>query len=804
MSPILSRLALVVGLSLLVIGSAWAQGGDPKKKGEEPPAKKKGGEPPAPPPLKDVMKRLLAKAEEEYRIFFKKPETTPEFWSAIKFEMQVGKFDVAALHLKQMLAQKPAETVDANLVAIEEVEGMSAFLQLKGVRQWTDHPILQKEAENNVESLIDRVTAAVEKHLGDPVRLNKFINNLSAPTVEARAYAFAQLSRARGRAAPYLVEALRRSVGTVKHQRILDTMVKLDPEIIPPLLEALNARDAKDAADTDLRLSLLEVIRRRGDKRAIPYLWSLSSSLRYPPLVRAKATETLATLLETDPKHLPPAKVMLTDLAEKFYQHKIKFVDPQRVVVWPWQKDRTIGTKPVVLSARDYEEVFGLRYARQALELDPSYRPAQVAFLNFMLERNYEDKLDQLLTGKSVPSLDQLLSSIDSDLVMEVLERALAEHNLAVILPTIKALGERGEVRAARESPGGRPGPLVRALYYPDRRVQFAAASALLRMPESPTPVASRRVVELLRRFLGSSPTPKVLVAFAPDLKAATLRKQLKAAGFDAIIARNLKETMDALHNTADLDVILLHYNLRENELPYVLSQLNADADGGLPLLFVAPAKREGSYVRLLKRSRNSRVISEAFLGTPDELKTHLHEAIKMAAAPESVRKASERQQIWLKEDLLKRKNVQLTEPERKLFAAVSLDALRKMARGEIKGYEVRAAESTLVDALRGKDTAVPAIEILTTFPGAPTQQRLAALVLDAGRGKERVTAAKALNRHVQRNGLALRAEQVAQLRQLSAAPDADPTLRAELAILMGSLRSTAEQTGNKLYRFNP
>jgi hypothetical protein len=754
------------------------------------------------------MKRLLAKAEEEYRVFFKKPEKTPEFWAAIKFEMQVGKFDVAALHLKQMLAQKPAEEVDANLVAIEEAEGMSSFLRLKSVRQWTDHPVLQKEAEKNVEALIDRVTAAVEKHLGDPVRLKKFIDNLSAPAVEVRAYAFAQLSRARGRAAPYLVEALRRSAGTAKHQRILDTMVKLDPEVIPPLLEALNARDANDAKDADLRLALLEVIRRRGDKRALPYLWSLSSSPRYPALVRAKATETLASLLQTDPKHLPPAKVMLTDLAEKFYQHKIKFLDPQRVVVWPWQKDYTLSTKPVVLSASDYEELFGLRYARQALELDPAYRPAQVAFLNLMLEfilrDGYQDRLDQLMTGKSVPSLDQLLSSIDADLVMEVLERALAEHNLAVILPTVKALGERGEVRAARPGLNGNPGPLVRALYYPDRRVQFAAAAALLRMPESPTPAASGRVVEVLRRFVASSPTPKALVAFAPDLKAATLRQQLKAAGFEAVIARDLKEVMEALHRAADIDVILLHYNLRENELPYVLSQLNADADGGLPLLFVAPVKREGAYVRQLKRYRNSGIISEAYLGMPDELKAHLQEAIKMSAAPDPVLKASERQQIWLKENLLKRKNVQLTEPERKLFAAASLDALARMARGEIKGYEVRAAESTLVDALRGKDTAVPAIEILTTFPGAATQQRLAALVLDAKRGKERVTAAKALNRHVQRNGMALRTEQVAKLRQLSAAPDTEPTLRAELSILIGNLRATAEQTGKKLYRFNP
>ena len=40
-------------------------------------------------------------------------------------------------------------------------------------------------------------------------------------------------------------------------------------------------------------------------------------------------------------------------------------------------------------------------------------------------------------------------------------------------------MGERGEVRAARTTTSGAAGPVVRALYYPDRRVQIAAVRAL-------------------------------------------------------------------------------------------------------------------------------------------------------------------------------------------------------------------------------------------------------------------------------------------------------------------------------------
>ena len=672
MHPILSRLAVAAGLSLFLIGPVQAQGGGANKKQE-----------------KEAMKRLLAKVEEEYRVFFKKPESTPEFWAAIKFEIQVGKFDVAAFHLNKMLehiaeqakklkdaGKNPDEAFD-DLIGIEEAEGMSSFLRLKDVRQWTDQPKLEKQAEKNVELLLDRLTEALDKRLGDPARVQKFIDSLSAPTPEERAFAFAQLVRARARAAPQLLQALKKDSGSLKQRRLLDAAVKLEPDIMPPLLEALNARDAKDAQDADLRLPLLELVRRRGEKRAIPYLWYLSSALKYPESVRNSAAATLAYLLDTEPRKLPPARTVLAQMAQQLYEHRVKFQDPQRIRLWPWQKDYTIAAKPIQLKAHKYEEVIGIRYARQALDLDPAYRPAQRVFLLLTLERAYEDKLDQVLVGKTQPALDQLLSTLDADLLLDVLERGLADHNLSVILPLVKVLGERGEVRAARSGANGTAGPLVRALYYPDRRVQFAAATALLHMPAEPAPVAASRVVEVLRRFVAASPTPGALILFAPDLKAAELRKQVKGAGFEPVVARNLKEAFAALHAGADIDVILLHYAVRETELPYALAQLRADRDTGLvPILFIAPVKREAQYAYLEARHRNVGVLSEAFLSDPAELKSRLEGAIKLAAAPDTVTHAPARQRAWLREDILDRKGQKLSVPERKQFAAEALDAL--------------------------------------------------------------------------------------------------------------------------------
>src|SRR5262249_11730052 len=299
---------------------------------------------------------------------------------------------------------------------------------------------LDEKAHTNVEELIDRITDALDKRLSDPVRLEKFIKTyLDAPTPEERAYAFAQIDRSRGRAAPYLLRELQRRILKGGHQRVVDLMAKLKPDIMPRLFEVLNARDAKDAAvNEELRLSLLDLIRRRGEKRAIPYLWNLSASKKYPELVRARAAATLASLLDTEVRHLPPAKAMLTQMAERLHEHRFNFRGARRIELWLWTEDYTIDPEALRLTAPLYEEFFGLRYARQALELDPAYRPAQRVLLELMLHKVYKDRLDEVLIGKTDPSVDGLLARLDADLLLQAIDRGLAEPDLPVILPVLQ------------------------------------------------------------------------------------------------------------------------------------------------------------------------------------------------------------------------------------------------------------------------------------------------------------------------------------------------------------------------------
>src|SRR5262249_52213780 len=148
MSRRISYLTLATGLLLLLTRAAVPAAAQDKEKEKE----KETGDP------KEASLRAIKKAEEAYRRSYEAPDTVVGFWAKIHYEIDVGKYDVAALHLKGLLEKQPPEETDKELVKIEEAEGYSKFLVLQGIRTWSENPQFQEEAEKNVKQLFQRVT----------------------------------------------------------------------------------------------------------------------------------------------------------------------------------------------------------------------------------------------------------------------------------------------------------------------------------------------------------------------------------------------------------------------------------------------------------------------------------------------------------------------------------------------------------------------------------------------------------------------------------------------------------------------
>ncbi|MBX9680024.1 MAG: hypothetical protein K2X38_14780 [Gemmataceae bacterium] len=727
---------------------------------------------------KRAFQALMEKAETEYRVFFKKPESGVDFWAAIQFEMELGKFDLAALHLKQLLEKEPKEPIDADLVKIHENAGMSAFLRLQRVQKWSEVLSFQKEATQNVEKLVDRVTAAVDKHLGNAQRIRRFISRLDAETPEERAFAFAELDKSRERVAPYLVEALRKNVGKPLYPNLIDAMVRFGPEVMAPMLEVFKARSADDANEVDLRLALLQIAIRRGEKRVVPYLWHMSESKKYPQIVRERAKEALGLLLDSDPKNLAPAKVMLVQQAEKYFTHNVRFRDPKGVRLWPWD-GTSVANTPIELRPDQAEEFFGLRYSREALELDPTYVPAQTIFLNFTLERTYLPRWDKFLIEPSPPQLQQLLATIQAELLLSTLDRALEDRNVPIILPIVQALGDRGEGRAVRLSASGAPQGLLRALYYPDTRVQTAAVRAFLKMPGTQAAAAKSRVVEVLARQVALEGSPKALVIGAPGERNIEYRKGLKETGLEPVFAPTLNKAFEKMREGGEFHAIFVDQSVKPADLNMGVTQVRADPDFGRLPIFVFAAKQNIPLMeRTAERHRYVRVLPDIWLEMAEELRNAVFAALQKSSGPP------------------------LTAEERQVVQKNALDLLWRMSRAEIAGYDIRPAQEGVTRLLQKPEPPPEALEILSRLPGAPAQIKLADFVLDPAHEKMRLPAAIELNRHVQKHGLLLPKTQIDHFRIAYKSDKLDPPIKSQVALMFSVLRPTVVGSGRNMLQF--
>ena len=188
-----------------------------------------------------------------------------------------------------------------------------------------------------------------------------------------------------------------------------------------------------------------------------------------------------------------------------------------------------------------------------------------MVLLSLVLDKTQSQAgLDQTLE-RAAPAVHGLLGTVQPSLVNAVLERAMREQRVAVILGAVRDLGERDEMRASRPM-GRRQPPLVRALYYPDRRVQMAAAEALLRIPNSAASQATTRVVEVLRRAVAAEPVvrepSKVLIGYFNDDVRNAVAAAVAAAGYEPIKVGTGREMMQRLGQASDVALLLFEETL--------------------------------------------------------------------------------------------------------------------------------------------------------------------------------------------------------------------------------------------------
>ena len=262
------------------------------------------------------------------------PKPSPTSGRRFSLSWKSASPNIAARLLHEMMKKA---TDDKELVALEQKVGTTAFLRLQTTflrYQTLDResaPIRSSSSRacRTPRSWPARVNKALETVLGDRATILKHIKEPQrrprGPRLRRRD---SFTTRGRWPCPPSSANCNRpRGRSATRSRRCCPALAA---ETVPPLIAAL------DIDDTNLRLDLIEVLRQRNAKEAVPFLRYFAGSPKVPERVRAAAKDAIAYLTETQPARLTPAPIALTREAERYYRHQVPLGTAGEVLVWRW------------------------------------------------------------------------------------------------------------------------------------------------------------------------------------------------------------------------------------------------------------------------------------------------------------------------------------------------------------------------------------------------------------------------------------------------------------------------------------
>ncbi len=675
-------------------------------------------------------------------LFAKEPKTPAELWEAADYLIRTGQAKKAVPYLQKLQSSQPD---DATLVALRDRYGAGAFLRLDD--DAATRPFLKP--------MVDALSVASRRYATQPDRIARFVTELTL-TSDEQDYAVRRLREAGPYAVPFLVNALRRpGLSDAERSLMVRNMGRLEPSTIPALAAALDSPEPAVASAAATAMGSI------GDVQAVPFLTFPAASPGADPAVRAAARASIARLTGRPFDRQPQTPVqVLTAAAWSEHRRRPEFPE-ESVVVWAWDAARN-APAPREVSPDEARTILGLRFAREALRLDPKDRSAQAAQLSLALAKAVERLKPDDVPAKD-PATFAAATAAGPSLLGEVLETAIADGKKDLAAVAVLALAKVTDRKDLAS--GGRLHPLARALSAPSRRVQFAAARAIVNLaPDRPFP-GSSLVAPVLARFIMNQPQPRAVVIDGNANRGGVIAGFLMNLGYHHVQERTGNEGFLAAAEAADVELILVSYDLFYGswKLTDTLANLRADArTAGIPIYVYGP------YDLRIKRPNLERDFPGIhWLVPPPDAAT-------------------------LEKQLKGRPSI-LTEAERLAYAREAAALLARIAadrKGPL-GTDLASIEPALSLALNGPETARSAAAALSELPDPDAQRSLFDLLLDPSRPSElRSEVAALLARSIKRFKPLITARQEARLEGLID-EELDPAVRAGMAAILAAMKST-------------
>lgn len=677
------------------------------------------------------------------------PRTPQTLMDAVVLMTDLARPGLARLYLEKLLEANPDTEM---LLKLRDKHGPALFLRLSNDKR------LQPESI----TLLEQVNAAFRKGATDPVRVDKLIGQLNKTAAE-REVAILQLRNAGSYAAARLVTALHTSRDQAQRDLLLYTLTRLNREVVPCLLGAV------ESSSPDLRATVIEALGFLGDPQAETWLWHPAFEESQSPAVQLAARQALARLVFGDVKRVANvspfgAAAELAKAARRNLRGEADWIlnDDGQIDFWSWDESAGgVAMTPVSLDTASMRT--GLRQARQAFELAPNRKDLHALYWTALMASEIHESGRGAAVSTRPGSAFHVGLQLGPDVMQAALIEAMSLGESLVAVTALQALAQTGSARLLKAIEG-RPAPVVAALNYPDARVQFAAASTILTWDPATSFRGASRVIEVLARALSDSGKPHGVAIDANEQRATSMSSALIEMGFEPETAPTGQDGFKIAAERGDVALLLIEANIARWELAQTIANLRSDARTAfIPIVIYGDDKLRTRIERLAESYPRIRFVLKISDSTV---------MAKQVAA------------------FLRTANADaITQPQRVAMRQAALAWLTQLAdRRQASLFDLKPAENTLLTATNEEELGESALFVLGAIATPSAQVKLFEVGTAVSRSvpvRERALAQLAA--HMQRHGVLLTESQVDEFRK-SARQETDPTLQTAFAATLGSL----------------
>lgn len=594
----------------------------------------------------------------------------------------------------------------------------------------------------------------------DPKEISENISKLTG-TVQGRIRASSRLKSAGEYAVPQLLTALMDRDNSSLRSESQRVLVDIGSQAVIPLSTAMVG------ADPAMQERLADVLGLIGHRSALPFLADVRMSSSNQNV--RTAAERAMNRIDSGSAGASVAELYI-QLANRYYSQSrdvTSFPGEEFQLLWSFQPAG--GLTMTGIRSSVFHEAMAMRLAARALEIDASSQEALTIWLAANLRREIQQPRDYDNPAYPSDRRDAMYFAVTAGAgpMQGVLARAIDAKDTLLARKSIEAIqqiaGSKALVAAASYgSAGSARQPLVEALSYPNRRVQYESALAIGASQPAAAFSGSDRVVPTMAAAVrdASSKFAAIIARDAEQYQA--VRKILEGDGF-VVLSRgaSLAELEGPIAEVPAVDVIVA-IDPNPAEFAELITQIRGTTrTAASPLLALTVAD---AYPELRRR-----------------YETETSVAIRPIAIPaESISKS-------VSDLVLIASGGPIGADEATAYAARSLGTLRDLALTRNAILPVEEAVLPLIKSL-GETTGETRQNVAQVLALVP-QQRAQVALMDAAvatSGAERVQLINHVSTSAKRFGNLLEERQVRRVLELAKSNDAAESTAA--AALAGSL----------------